>query len=41
MRVSPDHGRGTASAYNAWLHAQRWSDTMSALMAETWTGDAA
>lgn len=41
MRVSPDHGRGTASAYNAWLHAQRWSDTMSSLMAETWTGDAA
>ncbi|WP_341991612.1 glycosyltransferase [Azorhizobium sp. AG788] len=33
MQVSPDHARGTASAYNAWLHAQRWSDTMGALMA--------
>ncbi|MGU3495973.1 glycosyltransferase [Xanthobacteraceae bacterium A53D] len=33
MSVSPDHGRGTASAYNAWLHGQRWGDTMGALMA--------
>ncbi|WP_051356870.1 glycosyltransferase [Azorhizobium doebereinerae] len=42
MQVSPDHGRGTASAYNAWLHSQRWGDTMGALMAAApQTGSAA
>ncbi|GGF66414.1 glycosyl transferase family 2 [Azorhizobium oxalatiphilum] len=42
MKVSPDHGRGTASAYNAWLHGQRWGDTMGALMAAaSQTGSAA
>jgi len=27
-----DYMRGTASEYNAWLHAQRWGDTMAELM---------
>ncbi len=33
MQVSADHARGTASAYNAWLHSQRWGHAMAALMA--------
>lgn len=33
MSASPDHARGTASAYNAWLHAERWGAAMTALMA--------
>lgn len=33
MSASPDHARGTASAYNAWLHAQRWDAAMADLMA--------
>ncbi len=32
MSVNADHARGAASAYNAWLHAQRWGDVMATLM---------
>lgn len=33
IRRSQDYTRGVASQYNSWLHTERWSDDIAALMA--------